>query len=69
MIFGWSDFREFVNNLSSKMPRDAAPTDRQSDRRHAGKLVWVAMSGKPAIVKERIGLAMLQSFASAGISK
>ena len=26
MIFGWSDFREFENDLSSKkMPRDAAP--------------------------------------------
>jgi len=58
MIFGWSDFREFVNDLSNKMPRDATPADRQSDRRYAGKLVCVAMSGRPAIVRERIRLAV-----------
>ena len=63
MIFGWLDFREFENDLSSKkMLRDAAPADRHSDRRHVGKLIWVAMSGRLAIVRERIGLAMLQSF-------
>ena len=53
MIFGWSDFREFDNDLSSKkMLRDATPADRQSDRRHAGKLIWVAMCGRLAIARE-----------------
>ena len=70
MIFGWSDFREFENDLSSKkMLRDATPADRQSDRRHAGKLIWVAMSRRLAIARERMSLAMLQSLASTSISK
>ena len=63
MIFEWSDFREFENDPSSKkMLRDAAPAERHSDRRHAGKLIWVTMPGRLAIVGERISLAMLQSF-------